>query len=485
MYQQDALANMVSIIRKGLPKTNTPKKIIIIGAGLAGLVSATLLKEAGHHVIVLEASSRVGGRVFTMREPFSEGLHFEAGAKRIPTTHYLMWEYINKFKLKFNEFINSTPDDWLYVNGLKARRWYYEENPDYFGYPVAPHERGKTASELLRSVAEPLFPSFGRYTDRNIPTQVAQHLDQYSLDSFLRRNPFGEPLSPGAIEKVNVMMGVQGFSEYNAIDVIRAFMPVIMPDVSFYELTDGNDQLPKKLYQQLKEELYFNERVRSICSDVNEVKVTVENTKTGQYSEVRGDTAVVAIPFSALQLVDLEPFDAFSKEKRRAIRDLRYMPATKVGVEFKSRFWEKDGLFGGHMLTDLPSRFTYYPSRDIGKPGPAIVVGTYTLGDDTLPWDSQTEGDKLKFLLHYLAKVHGDVVFDELATAASYVWRQDPFICGDISVLKPEDGTQIAPFIATREGRVHFTGEHTSSHPAWMEGGIESGIRVALEVNNR
>lgn len=136
--------SMISIIRNGLPKTTSPRQIVIVGAGMAGLVSASLLKEAGHQVTILEGSDRVGGRVFTLRSPFHDGGYIEAGAMRIPSTHLLTLEYISKFRLPLNEFINTTPNDLFYVNGVKARRWMYEKKPSILRFPVAPKERGKT-----------------------------------------------------------------------------------------------------------------------------------------------------------------------------------------------------------------------------------------------------------------------------------------------------------------------------------------------------
>jgi monoamine oxidase len=65
-----------------------PKRIVIIGAGLAGLVAGHELKRLGHEPTILEAQNRVGGRVYTLRN-FAPGLYAEAGAMRIPRTHDL------------------------------------------------------------------------------------------------------------------------------------------------------------------------------------------------------------------------------------------------------------------------------------------------------------------------------------------------------------------------------------------------------------
>src|SRR5205823_5599916 len=79
--------------------TVAPKKIIIIGAGMAGLSAGYELSQAGHDVTILEARTRPGGRVQTLREPFSDGLYAEAGAARIPDNHDLTLKYVKLFDL--------------------------------------------------------------------------------------------------------------------------------------------------------------------------------------------------------------------------------------------------------------------------------------------------------------------------------------------------------------------------------------------------
>ena len=76
-----------------------PKKIIIIGAGMAGLSAGYELTQLGHDVTILEARGRPGGRVHTLREPFDDGLYAEAGAARIPEDHNLTLKYVKLFNL--------------------------------------------------------------------------------------------------------------------------------------------------------------------------------------------------------------------------------------------------------------------------------------------------------------------------------------------------------------------------------------------------
>ncbi len=79
-------------------------RIIIVGAGLAGLAAAHELTRAGHQVTVLEARTRPGGRVYTLREPFSDGLYADAGAARIQDTHQYTLRYVKQFNLTLDPF---------------------------------------------------------------------------------------------------------------------------------------------------------------------------------------------------------------------------------------------------------------------------------------------------------------------------------------------------------------------------------------------
>ncbi|MBY0154979.1 flavin monoamine oxidase family protein [Cytobacillus firmus] len=474
---------MLSIIRHGLGISKVQKKIIVVGAGMSGLVAASLLKAAGHDVTVLEATQRVGGRIFTMREPFMDGMYLDVGAMRIPHTHPLVLEYIKKFRLKVNEFRNTTPQDLIFANGIKINRTIYQQNPDILRYPVAPHEKGKTAEELLTMAIKPVADFINQNPAQNWNI-IVREFDRYPMSFFLRYNPVGPSLSPGALESIKVLLGLEGFPELSFPAILRELLPLFSPDIHFYEVEGGNDKLPNAFLPQLKEDLYFGYQMTKIEQDPQQVTIHARHTLSQKPLTVSGDLAILTIPFSLLSFVEIVPRQSFSPNKWKAIRELHYVSSTKIGLQFKQRFWEREGLQGGKLMTDLPIRFAAYPSHLIGSSGSGIIMASYTWEDDTLSWDNLKEGDRIRNALDNLAVVHGNQVYEYFLTGASHSWSQYPFSGGAFSMFKPNQETELFPFIPVPEGRVHFAGDHTSLAPGWIEGAIQSGIRVAREVTD-
>lgn len=474
---------MIEIIRHGLRKSRVPKNIVVVGAGLAGLVAASLLKDAGHNVKIIEADSRVGGRVYTLRAPFTNGLYLNAGAMRIPESHYLVMEYIRKFNLPLQPFINETPNDIIYVNGIKTNLSGYLHRSDVLQYPVAPQERGKTAQQLLEMAVQPIFDFINQDPAHHWPSTV-KNLDRYSLYAFLKYGPhsFGVGLSAGAIEMIGVLLGMEGLMERSFLEALRFFMPLLRQ--RFYEIVGGNDLLPRAFLPKLHEDIMFQRRMTRLVQHSAGVTIEGVDEKSSDRYSISGDIAIVSIPFTVLKLVEVEPRHSFSHQKWKVIRELNYLSATKIGLEFKSRFWERSGQYGGRTITDLPIRFAYYPSHGIGKPGPAILLASYTMGNDVMPWDGQSNEERIRYALMNLKAIHGDVVYREFVRGFSYSWAQNPYSCGDWAMFSPGQQTALHPFIATPEGRVHFAGEHTSLTHGWIQGAIESGIRVAVQVSD-
>ncbi|OYD07210.1 flavin monoamine oxidase family protein [Paludifilum halophilum] len=475
--------DMISIIRNGLQKTSIPKKMIIVGAGMAGLVAASLLKEAGHHITILEASDRVGGRIYTLRSPFTEGHYIDVGAMRIPHIHYLVLEYIRKFQLPIHPFFNRTPNDLIHVNGIQTRRKTYEQNPDILNYPVAPREKGKTENQLIQTAVQPLVQFINQNPMKNWGV-VIKAFDKYSLDTFFRHNPVGARLSPGAIEMINVLSDTEGLSELSFLEILREYLILSNPDVHFYEIAGGNDRLPRAFLPQLKNEILFRQKMKKIVQHDNRVTIHSVHTKSLKPFKITGDLAIITIPFSVLQWVEVEPRYSFSHNKWKAIRELHYVPATKIGIQFKNRFWEKEGMYGGKTITDNPTRFTYYPSHGFGEQE-GVVLASYTWEDDALLWNSLSQEDQVHQALNIMATYHGEDIKRQFVTGSAQNWVQNPYSGGAFAMFKPEHEKELFPYILAPEGRVHFAGEHASTSRTWIQGAVESGIRVACETNNR
>ncbi|WP_459501189.1 flavin monoamine oxidase family protein [Bacillus sp. C1] len=473
---------MLTIIDKGLPKPVQPKQIIIIGAGMAGLVSASLLKSAGHHVKILEANNRVGGRIETFRIEGTE-LYFEMGAMRIPYVHTLTMAYIKKFGLQVAPFINRRETDIIYANGRKTTLKQYETNPSILRYPVAMNEEGKTSEELLLLAMRPIIEFIRKDPNKNWAI-VEKDFGKYSTAQFLKyyTYQYNTNFSPVAIEMMGVLLDLDGFLERAFVETLR-YIYTLQEESGFCEIPGGNDQLPKAFLPQLQDDIIYNQKLMKLHQNEKGVTAYCRHEETFEYSSITGDLVIVTIPFSTMRFVEIDPFDSISHDKWRAIRELHYMAATKIGIQFKSRFWEEQGQLGGRIITDLPIRYAYYPSHGIGSKGPAMMLGSYTWSYDALLWDGLSKGDRIYYTLQNLATILGSQVYDEFMSGVVKNWTLDPYALGGFAIFQAGQETELHAAIIKPEGKIYFAGDHTTLYHGWIQGAIESGIRAAVEVN--
>jgi monoamine oxidase len=475
-------------------RRQTKCNVAIVGAGIAGLVAGWLLQRAGVTVTVYEASSRVGGRVRTLRDRFSSGLYAEAGAMRIPTTHRLTLWLCNHFGLDMIDFVQEDDATLVYVNGERSKRSDYKNGLCTFGEP---YKGGRSADQITDLVVTKALKETYLHEDQAIRLT----LDDLSWGEYLRafitkdENPItGEKILPEqrlTSADIDLVGFERGAADLKAslLETIRDHMTILGPKK---QIKGGMDCLPKKfvdpaVQNNLANAVRYNCRVTEITSSHRDrgYHIALENTSTGyDLTHESTDHVVLAAPFSALTHVRL---GLLSPKRRHAIRNLHYENAAKIVLEFEEAFWTtKFGIKGGYSFTDLPIRWTYYPSPDqYSGTTRALLLASYTWGDDSLRWGSLSPADRIRFALRDVAELHkmSETECRRLLVGGdSHSWASDEYTFGAFALFEPHQERDLFADTWKPEGCIHFAGEHTSLKHAWIEGAVESGIRVAREI---
>src|SRR5258707_6026703 len=175
----------LSFVTKGFPQNgNKKKRVVVVGAGMAGLVAAYELLKAGHDPIILETRQRVGGRVYTVRDPFSDGLHGEAGAMRLPLGHKLTLAYVEKFKLETYPFTMGNPKAYIHLQGKKVRAGDFD--PAQYDFDMAPKAKSRKPQEMVDAAVQPLKDLLAKKGEAAWDEIVAQY-DEFSTREFLEQ----------------------------------------------------------------------------------------------------------------------------------------------------------------------------------------------------------------------------------------------------------------------------------------------------------
>lgn len=469
-----ALDRDLATIRDGLaPRQGKRHRVIVVGAGMAGLVAASELLRAGHDPLLLEARGRVGGRVYTMREPFAPGLYGEAGAMRIPRSHGLTLAYVEKFGLAVKPFTTRNPNAYCHLFGKRMRLAEFESDPDLLGIELAEHDRGLTSGARFEALMKPFAEKVEREGDEGWAAIVAKY-DGYSTREFLEEAGWSE----AAIELYGLVCNQEAIINACFLELVREEVGRFYVDM--VRIDGGSDQLPNAFLPGLRDRVRFGARMVAI--DQSDRDVTVHYQTPAGRMQASGDYAIVTVPYPVLRHV--ETLKPFSHAKRRAIRQLRYDASAKIFFQCRRRFWEEDdGIFGGGSVTDLPIRNIYYPESGRAT-GRGVLLASYTWSEDAQRWGSLSPDDRIGQAIENVAQIHPQVG-DCFEVGASWMWHEDPYAGGAFALFEPSQQGLLHEHIVAPEGRIHFAGEHASLAHAWIQGAIESGLRAAREIHAR
>jgi monoamine oxidase len=474
MRSAHTIDEYLQVIGRGVAErfaSGSRKKVVVVGAGLAGLVAGYELKLAGHDPLIIEAQQRVGGRVYTLRQPFTEGLYAEVGAMRIPRSHRLTLAYISKFGLATRDFTMDNPNAYYFIGGRKIRIAAGNQDPSLLGFETAEKERHRAAGVLWMDTIGPLLQKL-RDEGETAWDEIVAKYDQYSTREFLEASGWSE----GAIEMYGLLANQEAVMNSSFLEVFRE------DSGDFYtnmlEIVGGSDRLPHAFLPELRQCIRFGAKM--IALDQTSEDVTVHFQTAAGRSKVTADYAIVTVPFPVLRHVEI--LKPFSRAKQRAIRQLHYDASAKILFQCRRRFWEQDeGIFGGGTITDLPIRNLYYPDHGADT-GRGVILASYTWSEDAQRWGSLSPEDRIQQALEDVAKIHPQVV-EEFEVGASWMWHDDEFAGGAFALFDPGQQSLLHEQIIAPEGRIHFAGEHASLYHAWIQGAIESGLRTAIAVH--
>ncbi|GAA2719245.1 MULTISPECIES: NAD(P)/FAD-dependent oxidoreductase [Streptomyces] len=474
------------------------RRVTVIGAGISGLVTAYELERLGYTVEVLECGARIGGRIRTHRfGPGPDTPSVELGAMRIPAHHHRTLEYVQRMQLggelrAFSTLMSEenaylrTPGGFLRIRNASA--------------PLLENFRRELARHCPGSNSEPLFGE-RRYDDSvlvvgawltaivdatappDLRTDLREDLRRQLLD-LLAGVDLARYLRGPAGERVDL----QGlFAAHPGLRAgcslrLNSFLDDILAETApgLLRLRGGMDRLPARLARQLRGPVLREHRVTGL--EVHEDHVAVRVRAAGRTGVRRSDFAVCTVPFPVLRRMRLRGLDA---DKLAVLREVQYCPATKVAFLCRTPFWRESGIQGGASFAGGRIRQTYYPPVE-GMPGRgAALLASYTIGEEARRLGRMPARRRHRLVLDELGAMHPELTSPGMVLdAVSMAWGSDRGSVGCTTRWGRNAAESESERLraARPVGRLFFAGEHCSTAPAWIEGGIESALRAVEEL---
>jgi monoamine oxidase len=438
------------------------RRILVVGAGLAGLCSAYELSRHGHDVLLFEAQTRPGGRVKTLREGLGFGLTAEAGAGRIPDTHEFTLHYVREFGLELEPFRPTKLDDTYYVQG----RSYRATGDAAVQWPLdlSQEEAKAGLSGLQERYINSVVGSLGQSGfNAQLPSAISRY-DGMTFREFL----MDTGLSRDAVHLLTLGFNADvGSAAWWLLDELNR-----KTSKTFSHIKGGNDLLPQAFATRLERRVRYGSPVIAIGQNDRSAWVVIQ--RGGERQLIRGEHVVCAAPFSVVRKMFSEA--RLAPDKQELIRIQEYTPSTKVFLQTRSNFWRRDGL-SGFAYTDLPLERLWALNRDDGR---SLLIA-YTESGGAVRLDAMTPSQRVEAVFEDARRIFPKLS-EEFEGGVSNSWANDPWQRGAWAQYNVGQIRNI-PRNARREGRIHFAGEHTSCWNGWMQGALESAHRVVREIS--
>ncbi len=462
-------------IKQPTAKGGLAKKIIIGGAGISGLCCAYELMKQGHDVVVLEASGRHGGHVFTGRDGLSDGLYADFGADHITKPGYEhFFEYTKEFNLDVLEYPNAEGSPNLKEkNSLKmiGGQFYTEE---MLADPAVLKSFGFNQREIQFLSTHPWYELqslfLGSYPDKFKDPYQPFGVGYDDFDNIPIADLYKKEGASAAA--LNYLGGKHTSALYALWRMaVMKFRGIPLSEGETFRLKGGNQQLPTAFAKRLEDRVKLAHPVTAIKQDESGVTVSYKAFGLDDEKEMKADYFVNCISLQIFKNIPVSP--ALSPEKQFVADNMAYTSHPFYVFEAASKFWLKDGFKSINMEFEHPDISSIWQEPN-EVDSSRVILKAYGPGGLS----------PLRVLAAFREVYPGKR--DTIVQALTFDWTKDkfaptcemlPFPIGQMHKFWPE--------IMKPDGRIYFAGTYADNLSRGMESCLRSAKRVAMEIDEK
>ena len=457
------------------------KTVVILGAGIAGMVAAWELSKAGYRCVILEARGRAGGRNWTIRNgsriemtdgtsqtcTWDESSYFNAGPARLPSQHVTMLGYCREFGVPLEVEVNTSRSSLMQSAGLNG------------GKPV---QQRQVESDTRGHVSELLAKAIGRGSlDQEISADDKERMLEFlrtygdlSPDYFYKGSTrSGYKVWPGAGDRAGEICDPLDMHALLDAGLWEGMLyeEQILWQATMFQPIGGMDRIPAAFEKRLAHLIRFNCPVEQIRKTAGGVRVAYRDRKTDTTHSIEAHYCICAIPFSVLKNIDAD----FSTDLKQIIDTTAYDQAYKIAWE-SPRFWERDdSIYGGISFLNQPVNLVWYPSARLFSEKGVVIAG-YDIENGTV-MGTMDLAAKIEASRHSVELLHPGRS-KELAKPLCVCWGRIPYNLGSwVHVNEPAMFPGYERAIQP-DGPIYLCGEHLSHIVGWQEGAALSAHRA-------
>lgn len=458
-------------------------KVVILGAGIAGMTAAYELRKAGYVPIVLEARSRTGGRNWTVRRgdvvehtdgsrqvcEWESGQYLNAGPARLPSHHQLVLGYCRELGVELEVEINSSRSGLLMNPAVNSGKPLQQRT-------MINDTRGHVAELLTKAIDKGALDQELTGLDKERMLAFLKQYGDLSADRIYKGSQrAGLRTEPGAGDAVGSAHDPLPMKLLMDMDMWNGVLFEEMPDMqaTMFQPKGGMDMIAKGFEKALGPSVIKRDcEVRQIRKTGSGVRVVYRNKASNRDETVEGAYCISTIPLVVLAKVDGD----FSPAYREVIQTTGYRDSVKIGWQ-SPRFWEgpEYKIYGGISFVKAASSLVWYPSYGLhSKKG--VLLGAYT-SDPALA--GLTPGEQIEYTRRVIDQLHPGC--GRLLEKPIHVqWAKVPHSQG--IYISWSDGRGY-PLLSEPDGPIYFAGDYLARVGAWQEGAMRSAHRTIVMLD--